>query len=100
MPERPGVDRLQAEPEPVGAGEVLLGAGEDDQALALGEVEELGDVGEVALGQVRQRRAEDEPEPAAGRGTLAERARRGGRDGRRAPWPPSRRPGPSRPPAG
>ena len=67
------MDGLQAEPEPVAPVEVLIGAGEDDQALALGEVEELGDVAEVELRQVGQRGPEDEAEAAAGRGPLAER---------------------------
>ncbi len=61
-----GVDGLQTELGYDGSVETLIGAGEDDEALALGEVEELVGVVEIELRQVRQRGPEDEAKPAAG----------------------------------
>jgi hypothetical protein len=61
-----GVDGLEAELGYDGPVESLIGAGEDDEALTIGEVEELGDVAEIELGQVRQRGPEDEAESTAG----------------------------------
>ena len=66
MPKRPGVDGLQAELGYDGPVEPLIGPGQDDEALAFGEVEELGGVAEVELGQVGRRGPEDEAEATAG----------------------------------
>ena len=53
----------------------MLGADQDDQAGAFGAVggQELVGPGEVDLGDARQGRPEDEPEPAAGRRPLDQR---------------------------
>src|SRR3954465_12616931 len=62
------VDRLEAELRLDRRAQALAAPLEEDQPLPLRQGEQLLGAGEVALGQVRERRAEDEPEPSAGEG--------------------------------
>lgn len=68
------MDGFEAEAGLDGVGEALAGAGQDDQALAFGQGEQVVGAGQVELIEVGKRGAEDEAEPAAG----AEPLRTGG----------------------